>query len=73
MDNPKRSLAKAVTWRLFGFLTTVVLVLLYTRNVKQALMVGASLDGLKIILYYFHERFWNKVKFGRTSDPEYQI
>ncbi|MBU1113393.1 MAG: DUF2061 domain-containing protein [Candidatus Omnitrophica bacterium] len=73
MEHIRRSVAKALSWRLFGFATTVFLVYFYSRDIKQALAVGVGLDGLKIVLYFVHERIWNRVGFGRRKPPEYQI
>ena len=73
MDHPTRSLLKALTWRSFGFLATLVIVLIYSKNIKEAFMVSGVVEGIKIVLYYIHERFWNKLHFGRQKQPEYQI
>lgn len=72
-ENKSRALAKALTWRFFGFISTAVIVFLYSRSIKEALMVGAGVDGVKILLYYFHERLWNRVHFGRQKQIDYQI
>jgi uncharacterized membrane protein len=61
---PKRSFAKSVTWRLCATLTTVILVWIFFRDVKAALSVGAVEVIVKMIVYYFHERAWNKVPWG---------
>ena len=61
----RRSLAKAVTWRTIGTFDTFVLSWLIT---KEPISAGAiaSLEVItKTFLYYFHERGWNRVKWGR--------
>ncbi len=68
-----RALAKAITWRLFGFISTIVIVYIYSKNIKEALMVGVGVDGVKVVLYYVHERIWNRVNFGRKIIPEFNI
>ena len=73
MDHPKRSLCKSLSWRLFSFVLTVAIIYVYTKNIKQSLGVGAGIDLVKMVLYYIHERLWNKVDFGRHKPPEYQI
>jgi uncharacterized membrane protein len=60
-----RSALKAITWRIIGTLDTFLLSWFIT---KEAVTAGAiaSLEVLtKTILYYFHERGWNKVRWGR--------
>ncbi|MBP7088129.1 MAG: DUF2061 domain-containing protein [Candidatus Omnitrophica bacterium] len=73
MDHPKRSLAKAITWRAIAFLITIITVYIYSKDLKESLVIGISANLVKIFLYYFHERAWNRVKFGRLKNPEYQI
>jgi uncharacterized membrane protein len=60
-----RSLAKALTWRTTGTIDTFLISFLIT---KQPLVAGAIASTevvTKIFLYYFHERVWNRVKWGR--------
>jgi len=73
MDNHKRSIAKSLTWRTFCFMLTVTIIFVYTKDIKQALGVGAGIDLTKLFLYYAHERIWNKVRFGRHKAGDYQI
>ncbi len=60
MDHPKRSLCKSLSWRVFSFFLTVLIIFGYTRNIKQAVGVGAGIDVVKLALYYVHERLWKK-------------
>jgi len=73
MEHPKRSLLKSLSWRLFSFILTIFIIYAYTKNIKQAIGVGAGIDIVKMVLYYFHERLWNKVGFGRQRAGDYQI
>jgi uncharacterized membrane protein len=61
---PKRSFAKSVTWRLCATLTTVILVWVWFHDVKAAFAVGAVEIIVKMVVYYIHERAWNKVGWG---------
>jgi adenylylsulfate kinase len=73
MDSHTRSLAKAISYRLLGSLTTALIFFLLTG--KSALSIGAgALDMvLKLALYFVHERVWNHIGFGRAKPPEYEI
>jgi uncharacterized membrane protein len=73
MEHPKRSLAKAISWRIFSFILTILIIYAYTKNIKQSIGVGAGIDIVKMILYYIHERIWNRVHFGRPKPIDYQI
>ena len=73
MEHPKRSFIKAITWRIIAFLVTIIAVYIYSRDIKESLVIGISANLVKIFLYYAHERVWNKVRFGRVEPSEYQI
>jgi len=73
MDQPKRTLAKTVTWRVIALVTTILVVYLYSKDVTESLVVGISANALKMVLYYVHERMWNRVSFGRVKPIDYQI
>jgi len=69
-DTKRRSVVKATTWRLLGTLDTFVLSNIFTKSIKHA--TGISLIELitKPILYFFHERFWNSVFWGKREFEE---
>ena len=73
MEHPKRSLVKAITWRVIAFLVTIIAIYIYSKDIKESLVVGISANFIKIFLYYAHERIWNRVQFGRIKAPDYQI
>lgn len=62
-----RSLAKAVSWRLLGSCDTFVLGLLVTHNLAFAGSIASIETVTKIVLYYFHERLWATVPWGRAK------
>lgn len=60
-----RSLAKAVSWRFFGNLISFVIIYELTHKAKLAFIASGIELVVKIVLYYYHERVWNKVRWGR--------
>lgn len=73
MESHYRSLVKAVSYRVMGSAATAMIVFLLSRKALLSLGTGA-LDMLtKIGLYYLHERLWERIPFGRTKPPEYEI
>lgn len=60
-----RSIVKAFTWRFLATLTTMVLVFVFTGRYELALGVGALEITSKLILYYLHERAWDRVSWKR--------
>lgn len=64
-ERPIRSVAKAVSWRIIGTLDTLVISYLLTGEVVIAASI-ASIDFVtKMFLYFFHERLWNKIGWGK--------
>lgn len=60
-----RSLTKAITWRLTGTMDTFILSILITRKMTFAIAISATELFTKIFLYYFHERIWERVNWGK--------
>ncbi len=73
MEEHKRTILKTITWRIIGVLVTMIVVYLYNKDIKASIIVSFSANGVKMFLYYIHERMWNKIDFGRKKPPEYQI
>jgi uncharacterized membrane protein len=73
MDTRRRSLAKAITWRLVATVVTALVALAVTRSTSVMVKVGIADMILKLIIFYYHERLWLIIPFGKTRDPEYHI
>ncbi len=66
-EKRSRSIIKTVSWRISSTVITILLVWGFTRQMAAALAVGGIEVFLKMFLYYFHERYWNKINFGRVE------
>jgi len=62
-----RSLVKAATWRITGSVDTFVISFILTGRLTLAGSIAAAELVTKIALYYFHERVWAIVPWGRRS------
>ncbi|MDZ7613612.1 MAG: DUF2061 domain-containing protein [Flavobacteriaceae bacterium] len=60
-----RSIAKAISWRIVGTVDTIIISYLITGTLSLALSIGAIETVTKIALYFFHERLWNVVPWGK--------
>ena len=65
MEKPVRSLIKAISWRIVATLTTILLVVIFSRDLVLGTLVGVTELFLKTFIYYVHERVWNLSSFGR--------
>ena len=65
MDQPRRSLVKTVSWRITGSSATFAIAYFMTGNLAIAGVIGITQMISNTILYYFHERIWNQIKWGQ--------
>lgn len=65
-DQPIRSLAKAVSWRVTGTIDTFFISWLITGHSLIASGIALTEIMTKIFLFWAHERVWNKVKWGQS-------
>ena len=66
-DSAIRSGIKAVSWRILATVTTVLVIYALTDDGDLAMTVGYLEATIKMGLYYFHERIWNRVQVGMTK------
>lgn len=66
-DTRIRSLIKGITWRITGTIDTMVISYIVTGKYLVALSIGGIEVVSKILLFYFHERIWNKIKLGKKQ------
>ncbi|WP_242118282.1 DUF2061 domain-containing protein [Sphingomonas lacusdianchii] len=69
LESHPRSFVKAVSWRTVGSIDTFVLGLLFSGSAKLAGAIAGTEVLTKITLFYFHERAWSLVRWGRREEP----
>ncbi|MGQ9507030.1 MAG: DUF2061 domain-containing protein [Candidatus Bathycorpusculaceae bacterium] len=65
MEKPIRSLVKAISWRIVATITTIILVVVFSKDLVLGTIVGVTELIVKTVIYYVHERVWNLSNFGR--------
>jgi sulfate adenylyltransferase large subunit len=60
-----RSIVKAISWRGTGSVDTFIVTLVVTGNYTFAGSVALTEIATKVTLYYFHERIWSWIPWGR--------
>ncbi|GAF02849.1 DUF2061 domain-containing protein [Saccharicrinis fermentans] len=70
-----RTLIKTISWRITGTIDTFLVAYLITGKIGMAASIGGVEVFTKLFLYYWHERAWNKINYGKTKpkEPEYFI
>jgi uncharacterized membrane protein len=66
-DLPKRSLVKTISWRLTGSGSTFLISWLISNSFVVAGTIASIQLVANTILYYFHERIWNRIGWGRSQ------
>ncbi len=61
-----RSIVKAASWRITGTIDTIIISWIITRKLHMAFAIGSVELFTKMVLYYFHERIWDRIQFGRA-------
>ena len=73
METARRSFVKALSWRVFATLITMSVAYFLTEEVKFALEIGAIDTVAKLVIYFAHERVWQRIPYGKIEAPDYQI
>lgn len=67
IETTSRSIVKTISWRITGSGATFLIAYLLIGNFAIAGTIGLVQMISNTILYYFHERAWNLVKWGRSE------
>jgi uncharacterized membrane protein len=65
MESHRRTLVKTISFRIIATLSTLIVVYAVTGELALAGAVAGTDAVIKTVLYYFHERVWNNVAWGK--------
>jgi uncharacterized membrane protein len=65
----KRTVVKAVSWRVIATLTTMMIAFFITGKLTIALEIGLFEVIAKMLFYYLHERAWAAISWGKGKHP----
>lgn len=65
-DAWKRSLAKTITYRIIIVVMVFIISYFVTHDTNSALLITGWNAVLATIIYYFHERAWSRIRWGRN-------
>ncbi|MEC7596291.1 MAG: DUF2061 domain-containing protein [Pseudomonadota bacterium] len=65
-ENKSRSIGKSISWRILASCDTILISYIITGSFAIAATIGSIEVLTKMALYYFHERVWNRMEFGRN-------
>ena len=71
-DSAKRSLAKAIAWRIFAACNTFFAAIVLNKGKEGAMGVAGKIAGtdsvFKTVLFFFYERAWAIVSWGKEFE-----
>ena len=70
MESHKRSLIKTISWRIIATAVTMIVSFIWLGEWGKAVTLALTANAIKMVFYYAHERFWNKIDFGRKKVSE---
>lgn len=69
LESHARAWAKSIVWRLIGIVILGTISWIITKSWKEMSMITLLFHSIRVILYYFHERVWERISWGRVKHP----
>ena len=69
MEKRFRSIAKAISWRIVGTIVLASVSYFITGSIKLMTMITILFECIQLVNYYWHERLWMKIKWGKIPHP----
>jgi len=66
-ESRKRSIVKSIVWRIVCIVVSILTSYVLTARWDIAVAIGSIYNIITMILYYFHERLWNSIKWGKCD------
>ena len=63
-ETRKRSIAKAVSYRIICIIMLIFITYFITGNLIQMASIVVVFQSIQMVIYYFHERAWERTKWG---------
>jgi len=62
-----RSWIKSISWRIIGVSSGGIVIFLSTGKFLYSMKLSMYANIVGFVLYYFHERIWNRISWGKSS------
>jgi uncharacterized membrane protein len=66
-DDMRRSLVKAVVWRLFAICNTMMLTMFVAKDLSLASKIASTDAVFKTAMMFVYERAWSRVQWGQRT------
>jgi len=62
----KRSLTKAISYRIICIVMLAIVSFIFTGDLSQVTGIVVVFQGIQMVIYYIHERVWERVQWGQA-------
>ena len=69
LESHTRAWVKSIVWRFLGIVILGFISWIITDSWKEMSMITLLFHSIRVILYYLHERVWNRISWGRIKHP----
>jgi uncharacterized membrane protein len=69
LETHARAWVKSFVWRIIGIVILGFVSWIITHSLKEMTIITVFFHSIRVILYYFHERLWEKISWGRVKHP----
>ena len=73
VDNKRRTIIKALTWKLTGIISLLVLTYLLTGSLHTASLLAFLQFVVTFVLYIIHEKLWTSISWGKARGISIQM
>ena len=70
MDTRRRSIGKSITWRIISIIVLITVSYIVTGDVRKTTGITVFFQVILAVLYYIHERMWEKSSWGRLKEGD---
>lgn len=67
-ETRKRSIIKSIIWRIICIVVSIITAFFLTGEINISIAIGTTYNAITMVLYYFHERLWNTLKWGKEKN-----
>lgn len=64
-ETAQRSIVKTVTYRIVLLISSFIVAYIFTNDTNKTIGITLVSNGVATIAYFLHERFWNRVHWGK--------
>lgn len=66
-ETKSRSVMKAISWRIVCIAVGIIILWLITHSWEEVTLFIIAYNIVMIVIYVFHERFWNRIGWGKKK------